>query len=206
MLTRIAEVVLPDDNPDPYTPLSRKRAATPYTPAEMAEFRLWAVGQRTEIKRRRAKLMVIFCAGAGLRPIEIIDLRPDDVSVDDLGVLLNVRGGTHPRYVPLAREWENWMLPILEVAPREQPLWGPPNRSDGGNLLSSFTQYTTGKNPRGDRLRSTWIVSQLQAATPIKELFKAAGFDKFENLPRYLEYVTPLDDDGYRSVLRGDDR
>ncbi|SDM53211.1 hypothetical protein SAMN05216368_101240 [Cryobacterium flavum] len=57
--------------------------------------------------------------------------------------------------------------------------------------------------PRSDRLRATWIVTHLQAGTRIKELTRALGVEKFENLPRYLEYVQALDVASYRAQLRG---
>jgi integrase len=202
MLMRISEVVAPAEHSDSLTPLSRKRIATPYSPPEMSQFRLWAVGQRTELKRYRARLMLVLCAGAGLRSSDIAHLYRSDVAVDDRGVLLNVRGD-RPRMVPLLRDWEPWMLPLLEKPDDESPLWGEPNRRDRSNLLSSFSQYTAGTFPRGDRLRATWIVHHLHAGTPIKELLRAAGLDKFENLPRYLEFVTSLEVDEYRAALRG---
>ena len=203
MLMRISEVVAPEEHPDPLTPLSRKRVASPYTVTEMENFRRWAAAQAYGPKRYRAMLMLVLCAGAGLRSSDISSLYASDVLIDDRGVLLNVHGN-NPRVVPLRREWESWMVAALEQAPADEPLWGTPNRTDKSNLLSSFTQYTVGTFPRGDRLRATWIVEHLQAGTPIKELFRAAGLDKMENLPRYLEYVASLDVDAYRAALRGE--
>ncbi|MDQ1580152.1 MAG: hypothetical protein QOD05_927 [Microbacteriaceae bacterium] len=202
ILMRISEVVAPDEHPDALTPLSRKRIASPYSAAEMDGFRLWALGQVNAEKRRKAMLMLIFCAGAGLRSSDIAQIFADDVTVDAEGVVITVRG-TNPREVPLLREWEQWVIPALEASPMEFPLWGKPNRTNGSNLLSSFTQYTVGAYPRGDRLRATWIVAHLQAGTRMKELFTALGFDKFENLPRYLEFVSSLDQTDYRAALRG---
>lgn len=203
MLMRISEVVAPEEHAESLTPLSRKRTASPYTSAEMDDFRKWAAAQRFGQKRYRAMLMLALCAGAGLKSSDISSLFAEDILVDDRGVLLNVRG-TNPRTVPLRREWESWMVVLLEQAPTDGPLWGKPNRTDKSNLLSSFTQYTVGTFPRGDRLRATWIVQHLQAGTPIKELFRAAGLDKMENLPRYLEYVTSLEVNEYRAALRGE--
>lgn len=203
MLMRISEVVVPEEHPDPLTPLSRKRIASPYTVAEMANFRKWAAAQAYGPKRYRAMLMLVLCAGAGLRSSDISSLYAADILIDDRGVLINVHG-TNPRVVPLRREWESWMVALLEQAPADEPLWGKPNRTDKSNLLSSFTQYTVGTFPRSDRLRATWIVEHLQAGTPIKELFRAAGLEKMENLPRYLEYVSSLEVDDYRAALRGE--
>ncbi|MDN4598026.1 hypothetical protein [Leifsonia virtsii] len=202
MLLRIAEVLVPEQHNERLTPLSRKGVAAPYSAEQMAHFRFWALGQHTEVKRRRAMLMLVLCAGAALKPVEIVDLMPGHVRVGGGGILIEVHGGTSPRLVPLLAEWDEWMTALLADAEPEIPLWGPPNRSDGGNLLSSFTQYTIGEHPVGNRLRATWIVKQLQAGAPIKEVHRALGFEKFENLPRYLAYVTPLDDESYLSALR----
>jgi hypothetical protein len=205
ILMRVSEVVAPEEHPDAMTPLSRKRIAEPYSNEEMNEFSLWAVGQNSTEKRRRAMLMLAFCAGAGLKSSDVSTIYPDDVVVDKLGITITV-GGTNPRLVPLEGQWETWMVAILAQVPRDIPIWGKPNRTLDGKLLSSFTQYTVGQRPRGDRLRATWIVDHLRAGTRIKELMRALGVDKFENLPRYLEFVDALDDDCYRTELRGEVR
>lgn len=203
ILMRVSEVVAPEEHPETMTPLSRKRIAAPYSKKEIEEFSLWAVGQPSAEKRRRAMLMLVFCAGAGLRSSDVSNVYPDDVLVDELGITITVRG-TNPRLVPLGGQWEPWMVAILAQVPRDIPIWGKPNRTLDGKLLSSFTQYTVGQRPRGDRLRATWIVAHLRTGTRIKELMRALGVDKFENLPRYLEFVDELDDDSYRVQLRGE--
>jgi len=203
ILMRVSEVVAPEEHPDAMTPLARKRIAEPYSAEEMDEFSLWAVGQPSAEKRRRAMLMLAFCAGAGLRSSDVSTIYPDDVIVDKLGIAIAVRG-TNPRLVPLQCRWEDWMVAILDQVPRDLPIWGKPNRTLDGKLLSSFTQYTVGLRPRGDRLRATWIVAHLRVGTRIKDLMRALGVDKFENLPRYLEFVDSLDDASYRAQLRGE--
>lgn len=148
-------------------------------------------------------LMLILCAGAGLKSSDVSTIYPDDITVDNLGITVTVHG-SNPRIVPLLRPWEEWMVAILDQVPRDLPVWGKPNRTLDGKLLSSFTQYTVGQRPRGDRLRATWIVTHLSAGTRVNELMRALGVDKFENLPRYLEYVDALDHDSYRAQLRGE--
>lgn len=203
MLMRVSEAVAPEEHPETMTPLPRKRIAAPYTDEEVAQFRLWAIGQVTAEKRRRAMLILILCAGAGMKSHDIAGIYPADVTADGHGVMVNVRG-TNPRMVPLRREWEDWVVAILEQVPADVPLWGTPNQTRESNLISSFTQYTVGARPRGDRLRATWIVQQLQAGAPIRELTKALGVRKFENLPHYLDYVEPLDTLDFRAALRGE--
>ena len=202
ILMRVSEVVAPEEHPDAMTPLARKRVAEPYSASEIAEFSLWALGQVTGEKRRRAMLMLVLCAGAGLRPSDVSTIYPDDVLVDELGIILTIHGTT-PRTVPLLHPWEEWMAAILEQVPSDVPIWGPTNTVRASNLLSNFTQYTVGQRPRSDRLRATWIVTHLRAGTRIKELTRALGVEKFENLPRYLEHVQALDGVSYRAQLRG---
>ncbi|WP_146070060.1 site-specific integrase [Cryobacterium sp. Y29] len=202
ILMRVSEVVAPEEHPEAMTPLARKRVAPPYTSKEMEEFSHWARGQVTDEKRRRAMLMLVLCAGAGLRPSDVSTIYPDDVLVDDAGIILTIHGTT-PRIVPLLRPWEEWMVAILQQVPDDVPLWGPTNTVRASNLLSNFTQYTVGQRPRSDRLRATWIVAHLRAGTRIKDLTAALGVEKFENLPRYLEHVPAPDIASYRAQLRG---
>ncbi|WP_146071832.1 site-specific integrase [Cryobacterium sp. Y50] len=201
ILMRVSEVVAPEEHPDAMTPLARKRVAEPYSAREMEEFSLWALGQVTAEKRRRAMLMLVLCAGAGLRPSDVSTIYPDDVVVDELGIVLTIHG-TNPRTVPLLRPWEEWMVAILAQAPSDIPVWGKTNTTRASNLLSNFSQYTVGLRPRSDRLRATWIVAHLRAGTRIKELTRALGVEKFEHLPRYLEHVQTLDPPHYRAELR----
>ena len=203
ILMRVSEVLAPEEHPQTMTPLTRKRVAEPYSQRHIDAFRRWALGQITPEKRRRAMLMLVFCAGAGLKSSDISTLFPDDITIDDAGVTIAV-GGSTPRLVPLLAVWEEWILAILDQSRADQPLWGKPNRTIGDNLLSSFTQYTTGDRPRSDRLRATWIVTHLRAGVPVNELMRALGVSKFENLPRYLEFVQTADQGTYRKLLRGE--
>lgn len=150
-------------------------------------------------------LMLALAAGAGLKSAEIGMVLREDVQADDQGVVVSVRG-SNAREVPLLWEWEQWVTSVLDSVPPGAPLWGSPNRINSRNMLSSFTATTGGRAPRGDRLRATWLVSHLNAGTRMKEFLKACGIHKFENLPRYLVYVTDLDDAGYRQALRGGPR
>lgn len=201
-LMRISEVLLPEEHGEQMSALNRKSTAAPYTAAQMEAHRQWAGAQVTPVKRYRAMLMLVFCAGAGLRPSEIALVRATDVSALEVGYLISVEGD-NAREVPLLGDWDEWMEVLLEGAPSEGPLWGKPNRTRGNAILSSFTQYTVGEAPRGDRLRATWFVRHLSAGVPTKELFRAGGFEKFEHLPRLLHYVPDAPPEAYISALRG---
>lgn len=203
-LMRISEVLLPQEHGEKMTALNRKTTAEPYSDIQMAGFRGWATAQLTPFKRYRAMLMLILCAGAGLRANEIAELKLSDIEqVHGRGFVIHL-DGENPRSIPLLAEWDEWMEAVLERIPEEHDtLWGKPNRTSRNSVLSSFTQYTVGDAPVGARLRATWFRVHL-SAMPIKALFRAAGFDKFEHLGRLLHYVEDETDEEYVRFLRGE--
>jgi len=202
-LLRISEVLLPHEHPEKQTPLSHRSTQAPYSAKEIEQFRQWATNQLSPEKRDRAMVMLVLCAGAGIRPSEIPLIYPADVIVDDEGILIAV-GGDEPREVPLLAEWEEWMLALLERRPGDESLWGPVSNHSLHNLTSKFTERSHGKPPRADRLRHTWIVHHLSTATPLKELFRAAGVTKMQHLHLFLEFVDALDETDYRRALRSE--
>lgn len=204
-LMRISEVLLPEEHGEKMTALSRKTTAAPYTAEEMSEFRQWAVAQRTPLKVYRCMLALIMCAGAGLRPGELIEVRSADVMLSaEGGYIIYVRGDLE-RSVPLLTEWDEWMTSVLERVPAgHETLWGTPNRARAAAALSSFIQTTDGDGPNGARLRATWLVTHLRAIAHIKSLFIAGGFEKFEHLGRLLHFVADVSDEDYVDFLRGE--
>lgn len=205
MLQRISEIVLPSEHPKQTTALSTKATPPPYTHAELEEFRRWATSQLTPLKETRAMLMLVLCAGAGLRTSELAVLHPSHVAITDAGVLITVPGD-RARTVPLLAEWEEWMQPLLDRRPNDELLWGPLARRDAHNLTSAFTQYSNGNPPRADRLRNTWFTRHLRAGTPMKDLFRAAGVTKLAHLPQLLEHVEVSEMDRYQLLLRSADQ
>ncbi|MCH6230539.1 site-specific integrase [Microbacterium sp. CFH 31415] len=202
VLMRISEVLLPDEHPDKLSSLSNRTSAAPYTREEMRGFRAWATSQLTDEKRDRAMLMLVLCAGAGIRANEILRIHPEHVTTDENGILVRVATDT-PRDVPLLPEWEEWMVALLGRRPAGEPLWGHIHRKDTSNLTSAFTEnsYGASKRPRADRLRATWLTHHLYARG-IKDLFRAIGVEKMQHLHRLLEFVELRDDDEYRRLLR----
>lgn len=204
LLMRISEVLVPDQHPKRTTPLNKKHAAEPYTPDEMAAFRDWAASQLTAAKRDRAMLMLVLCAGAGIRPSEIPLIHHEHVTVDDDGILITVDSETESRDIPLLSEWEEWMTVLLERRPTDESLWGRVNRRTTHNLTSSFTENTYGRPPRADRLRHTWLTRHLTVGVPMKELFRAAGLGQMSQLSELLEHVEYRDEADYRRILRSE--
>lgn len=204
-LMRMSEVLLPEEHGEKMTALSRRTTAAPYTAEEMEEFRGWATAQRTMFKQYRAMLMLVLSAGAGLRPIDILDVRATDVEhLDGGGYVIHVLGD-RTRSVPLLADWDEWMAVLLERVPEDHTtLWGDPGGGRRARVLSAFTQTTEGEPPTSDRLRATWFATHLRAIAYVKALFRAGGFVKMENLGRLLHYVADVPDDDYIAFLRGE--
>jgi len=204
VLLAISAVVLPSPKPK-MTPMHKRTIQAPYTPARMKAHSLWALGQKTALSRHRAKLVVTFCAGAGLQPGELRTLRRADVKIDEDGVLVRVRG-RNERTVPMLRDWEDWAALVLDGYPDAELLWGGSRSPSGNNMVSEFMSRTMGIVPALTRLRATWITTHLAMGTPIKELLRAGGMARFENLDQYLAYVEAAPMAEHRAMLRGGER
>ncbi|WP_404444275.1 hypothetical protein LG315_11560 [Microbacterium marinum] len=206
-LLKMARVLLPEENPAESRKLSSsKMMAAPYSAREMVEVRRWATVQRDATKQYRAMLMLVLCAGAGLRPVDIADLRAEHVeALVGGGYIVHVQG-QYARDVPLLAEWDDWMEVLLERVPTGfTTLWGPMLNSRHHPALNKFTQNTAGAPPTSIRLRETWVVAHLRAIANLKTLFRAAGVMSFDKLPQFLKYVDDVDAADYVRFLRKED-
>jgi len=204
VLLAISAVVLPNSRPK-MTPMHKRTIQAPYTDSELNAYALWASGQNTELARHRCMLVVAFIAGAGLHSGELRTLRRTDVRVDSDGVVVRVRGG-NPREVPVLREWEKWSIAVVSHYPDVELLWGGPRPSGGTNMVNHYMARTMGAAPTLARLRATWITTQIKLGTPIKELLRAGGMARFQNLDQYLAYVENAPMSEHRAMLRGGER
>ncbi|RLP70319.1 hypothetical protein D9V29_10210 [Mycetocola manganoxydans] len=202
MLLRVSDVLVPECSPLAMKPLNDRASIAPYSEKELARLRNWAMGQSTETRRRKAAMMLSLCGGAGLKAVEVAELRREHVSIDADGILVQVESG-NVRVIPLLAEWESWLVRGLGDTAAGHLVFGAPTRKHSRNVLSAFVDKADGvEHPRSDRLRATWILTHLTAGTPMKGLMKAAGVSKFENLSRYLQYIPELDTADYRRRLR----
>ncbi len=199
MLYRVQEILVPNPALPPSPALNKRSTVDPYTEDEVGLIRWWATGQNTELKIRKAMVMSALCLGAGLRAKEVIELRRADVQLDGAGIVIH----TAEREVPLLARWEATLTHVLEPLADADLVFGLPTRKTTRNVLSGFVENTSGSlRPRSDRMRATWIVTQLRARTDIRALMQAAGITKFENLIYYIQFIPELDTDEYRAALR----
>lgn len=186
-------------------PLPASDPAAPYVAAEIAMLRSWCAGQPTQRMRNDAAVLVALGAGAGLAVEDLIDVRIGDVTSDDEGVVVTVRGGRRPRTVPVLVEWEALLAGAVDGRDDTDGFAFRPGRTTTHkNAVSNFVAKTTGVGvrPSSQRLRVTWIVRHLAAGTPVAALIGAAGVESLEALTRYVRFVPALDAATVRRRLR----
>jgi integrase len=202
MMLRISEILIPEDNQHPMVPLNNKTVEAPYTDEDLARLTFWANGQRTPLRLQKSRTMLCLGAGAGLTAGEISLLFRRDITIDADGILITVPG-PRGRQVPLLSRWEKLLIVALTGIPDDAYVFGGKKNKPLKNALSTHAKQSNGVFvPRSDRLRATWLVTQLAAATPMKALMTAAGLQKFENLSAYLDFLPTLDTPEYRKALR----
>ena len=204
-LLRMSELLLgPAHQVTRLAPLPPPDPTSPYTAAETVALRSWADGQKTTYRRVNCHVLLGLGIGAGLSASEINDVQAQHVHVDADGVLIEVVG-SRARVVPVLAEWEPVLVQVASAAIRPTMfLFRPTREKTHKNLIGNFVDKTGPGRVRANaqRMRSTWIVTQLSAGTPVKALVEAAGVDSLEALTRFLRFVPELDTAAARRALR----
>jgi integrase len=203
-LLRMSESLLdPTAAPRRLNPLPPSDPTAPYSAMDLVSLRSWADAQSTAPRRANARVLLALGAGCGLSAIEIGEVRARDILCDEHGVLVRVDGG-RPRSVPVLREWEEALLERRTELASDRYVFRENHTSFYPNLVTNFVDRSgvVGVRPQTQRLRSTWILQHLEAATPVTLLMRAAGVESLEALTRYTRFVPELDADLGRRVLR----
>lgn len=203
-LLRMSEVLLdPREVPRRLAALESSEPAAPYSGAELISLRSWASTQSTPARRANAWVLLATGAGAGLAASEIGELRVGDIRVDGNGVLLVVTG-ERPRVVPVLREWEQVLADRTRTLGPDRFAFRENHAANYPNLIANFIDRSqvVGVKPKSQRLRATWIVRHLDAATPVVPLMQAAGIESLEAMTRYVRFVREVDDGEVRARMR----
>lgn len=176
--------------------------STPYSETEVAQIGAWVAAMRLPARIDFALLLGL-TLGAGLRTGEVLAITADHVTVDGEGVLLNVPGDK-PRQVPVLAEWENAVAEVAQAAWKPQMfLFRPKRVFREPRVLSDVV----GKAPNRpfpvnvQRLRATWIITHLNAHTPVQALLDAAGLETLGALGRFYDHVPPMEAKAARAAL-----
>lgn len=206
LLARMSEVLVPGQDAVPFAPTSPQEALAPYSALDLRLLEAWARGQATADRRRSAGTVLALCAGAGLKPNELLQVRRGDITIDAAGVLVTVTA--KPRTVPVLARLENLLIDsIADVAP-DQWVFGSPRRTKHGintvNMFIRDTARSAEPDPVTTRMRNTWLVTQLTARTDLGTLMTAAGVTKFDNLDLLTAHVPALTSVEARQQLRAE--
>ena len=174
------------------TPFSAAPAPAPYCGAERAELEAIARAQPRLERGRSARVVLAGGIGAGLRPLEIVALRADDVVSDGNQVSVKVRAAFE-RLVPLSPPHGERLAELAAL-------------SAGGLLFRPGLVVRDYKNALNDlcchldcdpqatklsapRCRASFICDHLAAGTTLSELCAIAGLCEPESLLRYCRHV-----------------
>ena len=204
-LLRMSELLLgPQHQVARLAPLPPPDPTAPYSPAEVVALRSWAYGQNSTYRRVNCNVLLGLGLGAGLSAAEVIGVQAGHVHIDPDGLLVEVVG-PRARSVPVLAEWESPLAEVAISAMRpDMYVFRPTRQKSHKNLIANFVDKTSPGQVRANaqRMRSTWLVTQLTAGSPPRALVEAAGVDSLEALTRFLRFVPDVDPTTARRALR----
>lgn len=155
--------------------LSRSRAKTPYSPAEIDAYLGLAAAQPTEARRHRLAALVGLGAGAGLGGGDLRHVRGRHVSRRHGGVVVVVERHT-TRLVPLLARYHRPVLAAAAFAADGYICGGssPERHNVTWNLVGSLAGGADLGRLELARLRATWLATQADALG-LAAFFAAAG-------------------------------
>ncbi len=199
-LRSLATAVAPVPGP---VPLSRERAKTPYTEAEMAAFFTLAQAQPTPARRMRAVGLLCLGAGAGLMGADLRAVRGTDVVARSGGVVVEVKGRRR-RVVPVLRRYHEALLASAGFADEHYVIGGraPERRTVTTPLVSSLAGGVDLPRLDTGRLRSTWLVA-VTDAFGLRAFMDAAGITCSQRLGDLVAQLSAPDEERAVSLLSG---
>lgn len=172
----------------------------PYSATELAELESWAIARKNSTHRRYAKTFLALSGGAGLQSVECTHVRGRDILRTADGYSVRVTG-RYPRVVPVQSEWTNYLDDAIEAFVDDEPVLFPGQADEVRPRTLKW--FCVGEHPApfAQRLRDTWVLSQLPVL-PLGVLMHAAGMPDIQTLRRYLPRVPTSDLAGWDKVLR----
>lgn len=203
-LLRVAEALLhPSLAPRALPAMRASDPTTPYSDDEVVLLREWAKAEKKTHSRDDALVLLGLGLGAGLSAQEVMNVRASDVTTIDGVVLVYVAEG-RTRHVPVLHRWETILVRRADELAESDYLFKPGRSGAGKNLISNYATKSKahGVLAQTQRMRTTWLVTQMQAGAPLPELIEAAGVDSLEALTRFLPFVKRTEPTAARAQLR----
>lgn len=190
-LLRVAEALLePALAPRALPALAPSDPTVPYSEEEQAALLEWARKRKRTKGCDDAMMLLALGFGAGLSAQEVMNVRAGDITDTGDAVLVRVTEG-RVRVLPVLRKWETALVRRAGALGPSEHLFKSGRTGASKNLISNFvaTAKADGVHAQTQRMRSTWLVQQMAACTPLPVLVHAAGVDSLEALTRYLGFV-----------------
>ncbi|WP_251449378.1 hypothetical protein [Microbacterium sp. Marseille-Q6648] len=188
-LLAIVEAVTPAH--DRTLPLPRSEPTPPYTIAEVASLRSWALRQGRPSRRRDALVLLALGLGAGLATRELLAVRGTDLEWRS-GILHVAVWESRARLVPVL---PHWTAPLIDSLDDERDRWvfRPGRQGVRGAQVTDFLHrgQQTDLDVRPARMRTTWLLTHLLAGTAPQELLQIAGLENHAALDRIAKFVPP---------------
>lgn len=192
--------------------VSYKAVSAPYSPDEMATWRFLAANQRTPAGRANLGFIVGLCAGAGLDSGDLRLLTPNAFTVVSLPseVTVTVSEGPRARTVPVRADYR----PLVEGALASHAAAGKgaddllvgqvrDRTTVASTPVRAAKTATDSRVVEVARLRNTWLVAQLSAAVPLRDVLAASGLTSARTVTDLLPYCAPADAAAVAAVLAG---
>ena len=183
--------------------LSRERAQSPYSAAELAAYLALADAQPSEARRQRASGLIALGAGAGLIGADLRLVRGHHVVARSGGVLVDVRG-TKARSVPIRAELAGRALRAGAWAKDGFIVGGaePTRRNVTSPLIASLARGPDLPRLSLSRLRSTWV-ARCAGDIGLATFMAAAGITCSQRLGDVVADLDPGDEARAVALLGG---
>jgi hypothetical protein len=204
-LRTIATRVNPGPDAPPRVATNARKVIQPgYTDAEMAAICRVVTRLGSPVVRRQMCAIVGLCAGAGLSPQDLRNLRAGDI--DDRagdGIVVNVPGARARRTI-VRHDFEDMVRTGLKGLGASSLVLGrkvdrrnvTANIIDGAGILEHIPDISAW------RLRSTWLLHHMARRVPLGVLLAAAGLDSARTLTDLIQYLPEADVDSASGALR----
>lgn len=204
LLERIAADLLTFDPARPGVRVpKRAEPFAPYSSAEISRFRSQTMTRSTALQRARWRALLALGAGLALSVTEIMQAQVSDVEDNGDHLVMHV-GGARRSVVCLA-DWESELRALLNDPEVDTFLYPKPARPKNPSFQAKQFIAIAANHGEGfqiERLRSTWIVTHVNAGTPLVPLMEALGVKSLSTLERLAPFYTQPSDDELITAFR----
>jgi len=183
---------------------SSGEVVAPYTAPEMVRFRNQGATRSTPSRRHNWMTLLALAAGCGLNSIEIMALPVSSIRFDADAVRVIV-DGPRPRTVICLEVWEEDLRQVAASPLVDHYVFVKAERPTYANIFVPRYVIRAANEGRAfnvERLRATWIVTHLNAGTPLFALVRAMGQKDIGTFSRFERFVDDLDVDAHTAAFR----